>query len=224
MSQARSPAAPAGDPIETLGSVGVIPVVVIDDAARAAPLAEALASGGINAAEITLRTPAAMAAIEIMAGYPGFLAGAGTLLDPNQVAMAADAGARFAVSPGYDPRVVDACQAHSLPVLPGAVTPTEIQHVRRAGLRICKFFPAEAAGGLRTLSAIAAPFPEMRFVPTGGISAATALGYLRAPYVHAIGGTWMVARELIAASRWDYIRELTIQAVALAASRSVTSR
>jgi 2-dehydro-3-deoxyphosphogluconate aldolase / (4S)-4-hydroxy-2-oxoglutarate aldolase len=219
MSQTRPPAAPLPDPIETLGSVGVIPVVVIDDYTKAAPLTEALAAGGIYVAEITLRTPAAIPSLKIMAGCPGFLAGAGTLLDPRQVAQAADAGARFAVSPGFDPLVTDACQACSLPVLPGAVTATEIQRVRRAGIRVCKFFPAEPAGGVRTLSALAAPFPEMRFVPTGGISPSTALGYLRAPYVHAVGGSWMVARELIATGQWDRIRELTIQAAAMAASR-----
>jgi 2-dehydro-3-deoxyphosphogluconate aldolase/(4S)-4-hydroxy-2-oxoglutarate aldolase len=223
MSLAR-PASAADDPIEILGSIGIIPVVVIDHAAQAAPLAEALIAGGIGTAEITLRTPAAIAALEIMAGYPGFLAGAGTLLDPAQVARVAGAGARFAVSPGFDPSVVDACQARAMPVIPGAVTATEIQKVRRTGVTVCKFFPAEATGGLRTLSALAGPFPEMRFVPTGGISPANAAGYLRAPCVHAIGGTWMVARELIVAGQWDQIRELTAQAAAIAAGRRADDR
>jgi 2-dehydro-3-deoxyphosphogluconate aldolase/(4S)-4-hydroxy-2-oxoglutarate aldolase len=217
MSLTPPDAAPADDPIETLGAIGVIPVVVIDNAASAAPLAEALLAGGIRAAEITLRTPAAMAALEIMAGYSGFLAGAGTLLDPGQAASAADAGARFAVSPGFDPRVVDACQACSLPVMPGAVTATEVQQVRRAGLTVCKFFPAESAGGLPMLAALSAPFQEMLFMPTGGIGPANAGNYLRAPFVHAIGGTWMAARALIAGCEWDRIRDLAAEAAIAAA-------
>jgi 2-dehydro-3-deoxyphosphogluconate aldolase/(4S)-4-hydroxy-2-oxoglutarate aldolase len=186
---------------------------------HAAPLAEALLAGGIAGAEVTLRTPAAFDALAVMARYPGFTAGAGTVLNPEQVAAAADAGAQYAVSPGFDPDVVAACVGRSLPVLPGAVTATENQQVRRAGLRACKFFPAEAAGGLRTLSALAAPFPDMRFVPTGGIGPENAAGYLAAPFVLAVGGTWMVTRELIADARWDRIRELAAQAAALAAGR-----
>jgi 2-dehydro-3-deoxyphosphogluconate aldolase / (4S)-4-hydroxy-2-oxoglutarate aldolase len=195
----------------------IVPVAVIDDVDAAAPLAEALLAGGIGGAEITLRTPAALGALAVMARYPGFVAGAGTVLDAWQVAAAADAGARFAVSPGFDPDVVDACQNHSLPVLPGAATATEIQQVRRAGLRACKFFPAEAAGGLRALSALAAPFPDMRFVPTGGLGPGNAGDYLAAPFVLAVGGTWMVPRELLAGRRWDRIRALAAQAAALAA-------
>jgi 2-dehydro-3-deoxyphosphogluconate aldolase / (4S)-4-hydroxy-2-oxoglutarate aldolase len=209
----------AAAPIDALGAIGIIPVVVIDDAGHAAPLAEALLAGGIAGAEVTLRTPAAFGALAVMARYPGFTAGAGTVLNPEQVAAAADAGAQYAVSPGFDPDVVAACLGRSLPVLPGAVTATEIQQVRRAGLRACKFFPAEAAGGLRTLSALAAPFPDMRFVPTGGIGPENAAGYLAAPFVLAVGGTWMVTRELIADGRWDRIRELAAQAAALAAGR-----
>ena len=209
----------AAAPIDALGAIGIIPVVVIDDVGHAAPLAEALLAGGIAGAEVTLRTSAALGALAVMARYPGFTAGAGTVLNPEQVAAAADAGAQYAVSPGFDPDVVAACLGRSLPVLPGAVTATEIQQVRRAGLRACKFFPAEAAGGLRTLSALAAPFPDMRFVPTGGIGRQNAAGYLAAPFVLAVGGTWMVTRELIADGRWDRIRELAAQAAALAAGR-----
>ena len=209
-------------PIGALGRMGIVPVVVIDDAGQAAPLAEALLEAGIAGAEVTLRTPAALGALAVMARYPGFAAGAGTVLDPGQVAPAADAGAQYAVSPGFDPDVVAACLDRSLPVLPGAVTATEIQQVRRAGLRACKFFPAEAAGGLRTLAALAGPFPDMRFVPTGGIGPGKAARYLTAPYVLAVGGTWMVTRELIAGRHWDRIRELAAQAAALAADRQLT--
>jgi 2-dehydro-3-deoxyphosphogluconate aldolase / (4S)-4-hydroxy-2-oxoglutarate aldolase len=209
---------PAGSgPLGAFGRLGIIPVVVIDDVGHAAPVAEALLAGGISGAEITLRTPAALGALAIMASYPDFVAGAGTVLDAWQVAAAADAGARFAVSPGFDPDVVDACQERSLPVMPGAVTATEIQRVRRAGLRACKFFPAEAAGGLRALSALAHPFPDMRFVATGGIGSANAPDYLAAPCVLAVGGTWMVTRDLIAGRRWDRIRDLAGQAASLAA-------
>lgn len=224
MSRVPPPTASAADPIGALGIVRIIPIVVIDDAAQAAPLAEALIAGGLPVAEVTLRTPAAVAAIEIMARQPGFLVGAGTLLDPGQAARTADAGARFAVSPGFDPAVVKACQSVSLPVLPGAVTATEVQRIRRAGLDTCKFFPAEAAGGLRTLSALSAPFHDMRFVPTGGIGPDTAAGYLSSPWVHAIGGSWMVARDLIASSQWDRIRTLTAQAAAISASHRPRSR
>ncbi|MBV8201289.1 MAG: bifunctional 4-hydroxy-2-oxoglutarate aldolase/2-dehydro-3-deoxy-phosphogluconate aldolase [Acidobacteria bacterium] len=209
----------AASPAAALGRLGIVPVAVIDDVGDAAPLTEALLAGGIGGAEVTLRTPAALGALAVMARYPGFVAGAGTVLDAWQVAAAADAGARFAVSPGFDPDVVDACQNRSLPVLPGAVTATEIQRVRRAGLRACKFFPAEASGGLHALSALAAPFPDMRFVPTGGIGPANAGDYLAAPYVLAVGGTWMVTRELIAGRYWDRIRALAAQAAALAAER-----
>lgn len=206
-------------PLGALGRMGIVPIVVIDDAGHAAPLAEALLEAGIAGAEVTLRTPAALGALAVMARYPGFAAGAGTVLDQWQVAAAADAGAQYAVSPGFDPDIVEACLCRSLPVLPGAVTATEIQQVRRAGLRACKFFPAEAAGGLRTLSALAGPFPDMWFVPTGGIGPANAADYLAAPCVLAVGGTWMVTRELIAGRHWDRIRQLAEQAAALAAVR-----
>ncbi len=208
---AEGPATPAG-PIDAFGAIGFIPVVVIDAAARAAPLAEALMSGGINSVEITLRTPAALAALEVMAAYDGLLAGAGTLLEPHQVAQAADAGARFAVSPGFDPELQDACLAQSLPFLPGAATATEIQRVLRAGVRTCKFFPAESCGGLPALTALADPFPAMRFVATGGISPSNAAGYLRFPPVHAVAGTWLAPRALISEGRWDLIRQRAAEA------------
>ena len=210
---------PGVNAIDALGILGVIPVVVIDDVAQAAPLTEALIDGGLYGAEITLRTPAALPALAVMAGYDGFLVGAGTVLEPEQVAQVADVGAHFAVSPGFDPGLVDACQARSLPVMPGAVTATEIQQVRRAGLRTCKFFPAEASGGLAALTALSGPFPDMRFVPTGGIGPSNAPGYLDCPCVHAIGGTWMVARDLIAEGRWDRIRQLSVEAAKIAACR-----
>ncbi len=211
--------ATAADPIDALGAVGVIPVVVIDAVAHAAPLAEALMSGGINGVEITLRTPAALAALEVMAGYDGLLAGAGTLLEPQQAAQAADAGARFAVSPGFDPELLDACRAQSLAFLPGAATATEIQRVLRSGVRTCKFFPAESCGGLGALTALAGPFPEMRFVPTGGIGPSNAAGYLRFPPVHAVAGTWLAPRDLVSGRRWDLIRQRAAEAARIVRDR-----
>jgi 2-dehydro-3-deoxyphosphogluconate aldolase / (4S)-4-hydroxy-2-oxoglutarate aldolase len=204
--------ATAVDPIDALGVVGIIPVVVIDAAAQAAPLAEALMNGGINCVEITLRTPAALAALEVMAAYDGLVAGAGTLLEPRQAAQAAAAGARFAVSPGFDPELLNACQAQSLPFLPGVATATEIQRILRAGLRTGKFFPAESCGGLPALAALAGPFSEMRFVATGGISPSNAAGYLRFPPVHAVAGTWLAPRDLISEGRWDLIQQRAAEA------------
>jgi 2-dehydro-3-deoxyphosphogluconate aldolase / (4S)-4-hydroxy-2-oxoglutarate aldolase len=211
-------------PIDVLGAIGVIPVVVIDDESLARPLAEALTDGGIRCAEITLRTRAALPALAAMAACDGFLAGAGTVLEPAQAAEAARAGARFAVSPGFDPELLQACMAWALPLLPGAATTTEILRVHRAGIRICKFFPAEGCGGRTALNALAGPFHEMRFVPTGGIDAANAPGYLSLPCVHAVGGSWLVAPDLVAARRWDRIRQLSAQAVKIAAARPRSSR
>lgn len=214
--------ATAVDPIDALGAIGVIPVVVIDDAAQAAPLAEALMSAGINGAEITLRTPAARSALAVMAAYDGLLVGAGTLLEPQQAAQAAqaaDAGARFAVSPGFDPELLDACQAQSLPLLLGVATATEIQRVLRAGVRTCKFFPAESCGGLGALAALAGPFPGMRFVPTGGIGPSNAAGYLRFPSVHAVAGTWLAPRDLMSEGRWDLIRQRAAEAAQIVRTR-----
>ena len=216
--------ATAVDPIDALGAVGIIPVVVIDAAAQAAPLAEALMSGGINGVEITLRTPAALAALEVMAACDGLLAGAGTLLEPQQAAQAADAGARFAVSPGFDPELLNACRAQSLPFLPGAATATEIQRILRAGVRTCKFFPAESCGGLPALAALAGPFPEMRLVATGGISPSNAAGYLRFPPVHAVAGTWLAPRALISEGRWDLIRQRAAEAAQIVRDRGRPAR
>lgn len=207
------------DPVGALGVIGVVPVVVIGDAAHAAPLAEALMAGGIRAAEITLRTSAALPALSVMAAYGGFLAGAGTVLEPRQVAQAADAGARFVVSPGFDPDVAHACQDRALPFVPGAVTATEVQRVRRAGIGVCKFFPAEPCGGLSTLAALSAPFPDMRFLPTGGIGRSNAPAYLACRYVHAVGGSWLAPRSLMAEGRWDRVRELAAEAATMAAAR-----
>jgi 2-dehydro-3-deoxyphosphogluconate aldolase / (4S)-4-hydroxy-2-oxoglutarate aldolase len=183
-----------GDVFGQLATVRVIPVVVLDDSAAAAPLAGALADAGLPCAEITLRTAAGEAAIAIMAQQRNLLVGAGTVLDASQAEHAAQAGARFIVSPGFDEEVVRRCQELSVPVLPGAATATEIQRARRAGLRVIKFFPAETLGGVNALDALSAPFPDMRFIPTGGIGPGNVQAYLARSVVLAVGGAgWSLA-------------------------------
>jgi 2-dehydro-3-deoxyphosphogluconate aldolase / (4S)-4-hydroxy-2-oxoglutarate aldolase len=200
-----------------LAAIRVIPVVVLDDCAAAAPLAGALSDAGLPCAEITLRTAAGEAAISIMAQQRNLLIGAGTVLDPGQAEHAIEAGARFIVSPGFDEEVVRRCQELSAPVLPGAATATEIQRARRAGLQVVKFFPAETLGGVNALDALSAPFPDMRFIPTGGISPGNLQPYLAHNAVLAVGGSWMVPRRLIADRDWAQVTRLARDAARLAA-------
>ena len=197
----------------------VLPVVVLAESDSAAPLGEAILAGGLRCAEVTFRTPAAAAAIAAMsAGNPDLVVGAGTVLTVDQVDLALDAGARFVVSPGFGPAVVRRCQERQIPVFPGATTATEVQMALDAGLDTVKFFPAEAAGGVRMIEALAAPFPAVRFLPTGGIGPDNMASYLAIPSVAAVGGTWMVAPALVAAKDWAGITRLTRDAVAAAAS------
>jgi 2-dehydro-3-deoxyphosphogluconate aldolase / (4S)-4-hydroxy-2-oxoglutarate aldolase len=206
-----------GDVFGQLAAMRVIPVVVLDDSAAAAPLAGALADAGLPCAEITLRTAAGEAAISIMAQERNILVGAGTVLDTSQAERAVEAGARFIVSPGFDEEVVRRCQELSVPVLPGAATATEIQRARRAGLRVIKFFPAETLGGVHALDALSAPFPDMRFIPTGGIGPGNLQQYLTRSVVLAVGGSWMVPRQLIADRDWAQVSRLAREASLLAA-------
>jgi 2-dehydro-3-deoxyphosphogluconate aldolase / (4S)-4-hydroxy-2-oxoglutarate aldolase len=209
---------PAAEGVLTqLARLRIVPVIVIDDVASARPLADALAGGGLGCVEITLRTPAAVAAITRFAGDASLLVGAGTILDPDQARAAVDAGARFVVSPGFDGEVVHCCQQLGVPVVPGTATPTEIQQAQRAGLTAVKFFPAETLGGVTALDAISGPFPGMRFVPTGGITAAKTPAYLQHRAVLAAGGSWMAPRKLIAAGDWPRIGQLAAEAAGLAA-------
>jgi 2-dehydro-3-deoxyphosphogluconate aldolase/(4S)-4-hydroxy-2-oxoglutarate aldolase len=201
--------------IATVGSNRLLPVVVLDDAASAEPLASALTAGGLTSVEVTFRTAAAPAAIKIMAENPDLLVGAGTVVTPAQVDQALDAGARFVVSPGFSPKVVAHCQELGLPVFPGVATATEIMMALDAGLDIVKFFPAEQNGGAKAIRGLAAPFRSVRFIPTGGINTANLSDYLAVPAVFAIGGTWMVAPDLLAAGKWDEVTRLTAAAVAL---------
>ena len=188
----------------------IVPVIVIDDAGRAADLAYALTAGGITCAEVTLRTTAGLDAIRAMAGIPGFLVGAGTVVTPADAFAAADAGAQFSVSPGFDEAVVEAVRAAGIGVLPGVATATEVQRAVGAGLDTVKFFPADRLGGLGTIRALAAPFPGMGFVPSGGVNAESALEYLADPAVPAVSGSWMASRAAIAAGDWDEITRLSL--------------
>ena len=192
-------------PDDVLGEHRVVPVVVLDDVARALDLGAALAAGGLPVAEVTFRTPGAAAVLRALAGRGDVRVGAGTVLTRTQVDVAHDAGAAFVVSPGLGVEVVRRCRELGLPVVPGAATATEIMRALDLGVSTVKFFPAEACGGLRTVAALAAAFPQVRFVPTGGITAAGAREYLAHPAVAAVGGSWMVAPDLLAAGRWDEV-------------------
>jgi 2-dehydro-3-deoxyphosphogluconate aldolase/(4S)-4-hydroxy-2-oxoglutarate aldolase len=200
----------------TIGASRILPVVVLDDARNADPLAVALVQGGLHSIEVTFRTEAAADAIRVMSERPELLVGAGTVLTPAQVDQAVEAGARFVISPGFGPAVVRHCQQLGVPVFPGAATATEIQMALDAGLDTVKFFPAEQLGGIGMLKALVAPFRSLRFIPTGGVNTGNLTEYLAHPAVLAVGGTWMVAPDLLAAARWDEVTARTAAAVAAA--------
>ena len=202
---------------DRLRDVRIVPVIVIDDPNDAIPLGEALLAGGLSCAEITFRTARAGEALRrIAAEVPSLLAGAGTVLTPEQAAAARDAGAQFIVAPGFNPRVVDYCVERDIPVYPGVATPTDIEAAREKGLRVVKFFPAEPLGGLAFLKAMAAPYADMEFIPTGGINASNVGSYLAFKKVVACGGSWMAPTEWIATKEFDRIREESRRAVAAA--------
>ena len=195
----------------------VVPVIVIDDARGAAPLAAALSEGGLPCAEVTFRTKAAADAIRRMTdAQPDMLIGAGTVLTPTQVDTALDAGASFIVAPGFNPVVVDYCLERDVPVFPGVCTPSEVEAALMRGLRVVKFFPAEPAGGLAYLKAIAGPYGDVEFMPTGGITRANLASYLAFPRIVACGGSWMAPQPWIAAGDFDAIRAETERTVAAA--------
>jgi 2-dehydro-3-deoxyphosphogluconate aldolase / (4S)-4-hydroxy-2-oxoglutarate aldolase len=205
--------------LDELCSRRVVPVVVIDELDTALPLARALVEGGLPVAEVTFRTAVAAVAMRLIADETDLLVGAGTVVRPEQVDLAFDAGARFVVTPGFSPAVADRCAELGLPVVPGVATATEVIAALDHGLDLLKLFPAEATGGIPLLRALRGPFPDVRFVPTGGVSAANAADYLALPSVAAIGGSWMVAPELIRAGDFDAVTRLTAEAVALGAAR-----
>ena len=200
--------------LEQLGTYGIVPVVVLQDAAKAEPLAEALCKGGLACAEVTFRTDAAEESIRIMSEkFPEMLVGAGTVLTTEQADRAVKAGAKFIVSPGLNPEVVKWCQAHEVPVIPGIVTPTEMEQAIGLGLTMVKFFPAEPAGGLKYIRAIAAPYTMMKFMPTGGINPQNVREYLAYDRIAACGGSWMVKNTMIENNEFDRIEELVKEAL-----------
>lgn len=193
----------------------IVPVLVVEDVAHARPLAEALVAGGLPALEVTLRTPAALDVIAEMAKVPGGVVGAGTLLTPDDVAAAKAAGAQFGVSPGATDALLDAAEAHDLPMLPGAATASEAMRLLERGYTVLKFFPAEAAGGAPFLKSLASPLPQIRFCPTGGVSPANAGDYLGLPNVICAGGSWVAPKPAMAAGDWAGIETLAREAAAL---------
>ena len=205
--------------LEQIGKIGIVPVVKIDRAEDALPLARALCAGGLPCAEVTFRTDAAAEAIRAMiAGYPDMCVGAGTVLNAEQVDAAVEAGAKFIVSPGLNPRTVRHCQEKNVPILPGTSNPSGVEAAIELGLGVVKFFPAEQAGGTAMIKALAAPYTKMKFMPTGGINTKNLKEYLSCDQVVCCGGSWMVKGDLIKKGKFDKIRQLTKEAVELAAS------
>jgi len=215
--------APRSPVWSVLDSEKLLPVVVLDDAAAAGSLGTAIRAGGLSSIEITLRTPAALPAITALAEQGDLLVGAGTVLTRTQAELAVEAGADFIVSPGVSSAVVSFCGEVGVPVFPGVATPTEIQMALELGCDVVKFFPADINGGLPAIRALAAPFGGVKFIPTGGISPSNLGDYLAHPSVLAVGGSWLVTRELIAANDWSAITGLVEAAVDIAGRRT-TSR
>jgi 2-dehydro-3-deoxyphosphogluconate aldolase/(4S)-4-hydroxy-2-oxoglutarate aldolase len=202
--------------VERVGEIGIVPVVSLPKLEHAAPLAESLLAGGLPCAEITFRTAAAAESIaQISAKFPELLVGAGTVLTTEQAGDAIDAGAKFIVSPGTNPVVVDYCLSNGVTIFPGVCTPTEIEAALAKGLDVLKFFPAEPMGGVKFLQAICAPYRQARFIPTGGIDTKNIGQYLALPQVVACGGSWMVKPELFEAGDFAKVRQLAGEAVAL---------
>lgn len=202
--------------LNKVSELGVVPVVVLNDAKDAAPLAKALCEGGLPCAEVTFRTEAAEESIRIMhEQFPEMLLGAGTVLTTEQVDRAVAAGASFIVSPGFDPEIVDYCLEKDILVLPGCITPSEVAQAVKRGLEVVKFFPAEQFGGVATIKALAAPYTNTKFMPTGGISAKNLRDYLGFKKIVACGGSWMVKNDLVEAGKFDEIKALTAEAVEL---------
>jgi 2-dehydro-3-deoxyphosphogluconate aldolase / (4S)-4-hydroxy-2-oxoglutarate aldolase len=202
--------------LQVLAQLRVVPVVVLDDPRAAKPLAEALTAGGLPIAEVTFRTDAAEQTVAAMAEDPALMVGAGTVISPGQVDTAVAAGARFVISPGFSAAVIARCRQLDVPVIPGVATATELMAALDAGITTVKLFPAEPLGGVSTLRALAGVFPQVRFIPTGGISAANARAYLVEPSVLAVGGSWMVAPGLLTQHSWDAVTHLAAEAVGLA--------
>lgn len=202
--------------MEQMKKTGIIPVVVLDHAEDAEALGGALCRGGLPCAEVTFRTAAAEESIRILSqAYPDMLVGAGTVLTPAQVDRAVNAGAKFIVSPGFNPEVVKYCIVNQIPVTPGIQTPTEIEMALGYGLKVVKFFPAEPSGGLKMLKAVAAPYTTLQFIPTGGINIDNVKDYLKWDRIFACGGSWMVKKNLVEAGKFDEIEKMVKDAADL---------
>lgn len=201
-----------------LSDFRVVPVVVLKDAARASGLGEALVAGGLPVAEVTFRTPAAAESIRILSDNESLLVGAGTVVTVEQVDEAVAAGARFIVSPGLSRAVIERAGELGIPILPGAITPSEVMAALELGITTCKFFPAQVFGGITALKALAAPFGQVRFVPTGGVRADNLADYLALANVAAVGGSWMVPTQAIEAGDFALVERRCAEAVAIAAS------
>lgn len=202
--------------MEKLTACGVVPVVVLNDPETAVPAARALLRGGIDVMEITFRTAAAAACIARVAEQvPEMTVGAGTVVSVEQARQAVEAGAKFLVAPGTDPDVIAEAARLDVPIVPGVVTPSEIMQGLKLGVKVFKFFPAESYGGLKTIKALSGPFPQIRFIPTGGISQANAGEYFKNPKIQAVGGSWMISAAMVEAGEYDAIAEKSAAATAL---------
>ena len=198
---------------EQFSKIGIIPVVVLDDPKDAAELGKALCENGLPCAEVTFRTAAAEETIRVMSKeFPDMLVGAGTVLTKEQVDRAINAGAKFIVSPGLNPKIVQYCLDRSIPITPGTQTPSEMEQALELGLKVVKFFPAEPAGGLAMIKAVAAPYVDLKFMPTGGINAKNVRDYLGYNKIIACGGSWMVKKDLITGGKWDELGKLVKEA------------
>ena len=202
--------------VEQVSACGIVPVVVLEDVEQAVPTARALLKGGINAMEITFRTAAAKGSIaRVAAEVPEMIVGAGTVINVEQLHDAVEAGAKFVVSPGSDADVIREAMKLNVPIVPGVVTPSEIMMGLKLGIRVFKFFPAESYGGLKTIKALCGPFPQIKFIPTGGISQANAADYIKNPKIQAVGGSWMVSKDMINAGDFEGIAQKSREATDL---------
>ncbi|NLP35561.1 MAG: bifunctional 4-hydroxy-2-oxoglutarate aldolase/2-dehydro-3-deoxy-phosphogluconate aldolase [Clostridiales bacterium] len=202
--------------LEQISLLGIVPVIALDNVEDALPLAKALYDGGLPCAEVTFRTTAAEEAIQIMTeAYPDMLVGAGTVLTTEQVDRAMNAGAKFIVSPGFNPKIVSYCVSKNIPITPGCSSPSDIEQALEHGLEVVKFFPAEASGGLAKIKAMAAPYTKIKFMPTGGINAKNLNSYLEYKKIIACGGSWMVNKDLLKAKDFNGIKKLTEEAIHL---------
>ncbi|PKL83562.1 MAG: 2-dehydro-3-deoxyphosphogluconate aldolase [Ignavibacteriae bacterium HGW-Ignavibacteriae-3] len=207
--------------LEQIGSYGIVPVIVIEDTDNAVPLSQSLIEGGLPVAEVTFRTGAARKSIERIAKtFPDMLIGAGTVLSIDQVKSAVDSGAKYIISPGLNPKVVEYCVSENIPVTPGIATPSDIERALEFNLEVVKYFPAEALGGLNYLKAISAPYGNLKFIPTGGIDEKNLLSYLQFSKVLACGGSWMVKSDLISNKKFNEIKQLSENALSIVRSRN----